>query len=146
MKQILRIILLVIGVVVTTSCGGNKGAGITVDSAWMRPAAATGATGAAYLVIHNEGNTDDQLLGATSAAAAAVEIHATLEMEGMMHMAPAEGGVIIPAGGTTTLEPGGTHIMFIGLTRALNPGDMVEMILTFAQAGAITVTAEVSKE
>jgi copper(I)-binding protein len=51
--------------------------------------------------------------------------------------------VDIPAGGTLTLEPGSFHLMFVGLREALEPGDTVEVTLSFRDAGSVKVTAQV---
>ena len=52
-------------------------------------------------------------------------------------------GIVIPAGGTVTLEPGGYHVMLMGLTGDLAAGQVVRLTLTFRTAGAIGVSAEV---
>jgi periplasmic copper chaperone A len=50
---------------------------------------------------------------------------------------------VIPAGGRLELHPGGAHMMLLGLTQALRPGDIVRLVLTFRQAGAVAVEAVV---
>ena len=50
----------------------------------------------------------------------------------------------VPANGEITFAPGGNHLMFIGLNRALNPGDTLVAQLTFEKAGTIPVTFDVS--
>jgi hypothetical protein len=41
------------------------------------------------------------------------------------------------------MKPGGYHIMLLGLTRDLKPGDTVNVTLTFDKAGRMTVDAPV---
>ena len=146
MKGRVGFALLMVLVVLAAGCGGKEGAGIQVESAWMRQSPTVGDSGAAYMVIRNQGESEDTLLAAASSAAAMVELHETMEMEGMMHMAPVAGGVTIPAGGEVELAPGGMHLMFMGLTQELTPGDTVEITLTFAQAGEVVVTADIREE
>src|SRR5215831_12475599 len=44
----------------------------------------------------------------------------------------------IPAGGRLELKPGRYHIMLIGLTRALKPGDRITIGVTLQQGGPLT--------
>ena len=59
----------------------------------------------------------------------------------MMEMRPLADGLAIPAGESVVLEPGGYHIMLIGLTGDLNAGESFTLTLTFEKAGEVTVEA-----
>jgi copper(I)-binding protein len=96
-------------------------------------------TGAVWFTITNGGETDDRLVSAASDAAATVEIHEMAMSNGTMTMSPLPDGLPVPAGETVVLEPGGYHIMLIGLTRDLKAGDSLDLVLTFETAGEITV-------
>jgi copper(I)-binding protein len=126
--------------------GSAAGGGIIVEEAWARaatrPSEGTGGTSAIYLLIRNEGAEQDQLIGATSDAAATTEVHRTQVEDGVMRMRPA-GPVEVPAGGTVTLQPGGLHVMLIDLQRDLVAGERVSVTLQFARAGGLPVDAEV---
>ncbi len=61
---------------------------------------------------------------------------------GVMQMREVD-SIVIPAGETVSLEPGGLHIMLLDLQTELEPGDTIEVTLVFAEAGEMTVTAEV---
>lgn len=100
-------------------------------------------TAAAWFVVTNSGSTDDRLVAASSDIAAASEIHEMTMTDGAMMMAPLEDGLAIPAGETVTLEPGGYHIMFIGLTRDLKAGESFTLELDFETAGPIEVTVPI---
>ncbi len=102
-----------------------------------------GAMGAVYMTIRNPGSQPDRLVKATTDAAKAVELHTvSQDNSGVMAMHPVD-GIDVPANGEATLQPGGFHIMLIGLTRDLNVGEQVTVTLTFAQAGDMTVAATV---
>jgi periplasmic copper chaperone A len=60
-------------------------------------------------------------------------------MLGMQPVARVE----IPAGGSLRLEPGGYHLMLVGLRKDLSAGDTIELSLRFEKAGEVTVTAQV---
>ena len=125
------------------SAGASGTAGVTVGDAWARPAAAGDQPGAAYLTITNGGGQADTLLGVTSPVAGSIEMHETsMDSSGMMGMHPVE-RIDVPSGGVVKLEPGGYHLMLVGLTRELRVGDTVELDLTFEHAGKVTVTADV---
>lgn len=66
----------------------------------------------------------------------------TMAGSGMMKMQPVD-KIEIPAGGTVKLEPGGYHVMMLDMGKTLNPGDTIEVTLTFEKAGTKKVTAEV---
>ncbi len=98
--------------------------------------------GAVYVLIQNRGREADTLLGATSDAATTVELHETRQEGGVMRMRPLP-KIDVPGGGRIEMKPGGQHIMLLGLTRDLHPGDRVTVRLRFEKAGEQTVEAEV---
>jgi len=100
-------------------------------------------TAAAWFTVTNNGDADDRLVSAKSDIAASTEIHEMKMSGGTMMMSPLADGLVIPAGETVTLEPGGFHIMYIGLTRDLKAGEEYELTLTFEEAGDVTVTVPV---
>lgn len=92
-----------------------------------------------YMTIRNTGDAPDVLVGGTASFAGMVQIH-EMTMDGeVMKMRPVEGGLEIPAGGEVVLEPGGYHVMFIGLKEPLREGDKRAVRLEFRDAGAIDV-------
>ena len=116
---------------------------VAVSDAWVRPAPTTDTATAGYLTITNGGGQNDALLSATSPVAGSVEVHETsLDSSGMAGMHPVD-RIPVPAGGTVKLEPGGYHLMIMGLSRTLAAGDTVELDLVFEHAGKVVVLAEV---
>ena len=65
--------------------------------------------------------------------------------EGMENktMQPKEGGITVPAGGSHELVPGGDHIMLMDLKRPLQPGEDVEVTVTFEDGSTLPVTAQI---
>ena len=53
--------------------------------------------------------------------------------------------VIINSKSTFKFQPGGNHVMFIGLRKKLKVGDLAETILYFKKAGIVKVKAVVRK-
>jgi hypothetical protein len=123
--------------------GGTAGAHeLTVgDLQFIHPhipqPAATAQVAAGYLAISNAGAEPDRLVGVSSTIAKSVSLHQSrVDANGVASMSPVE-MLEIPAGETVLLEPGGYHIMFMGLTGRFSEGDMLPVTLTFEKAGAI---------
>jgi copper(I)-binding protein len=118
--------------------------GIQVTDAWARPSVGPGKTTAAYMTIANDSASDDVLKGVRSPKVKVVEVHqTTVTPDGVMQMRKVEDGLPIPAGGSLALQPGGAHLMLIGLEEPLQPGDQVMLTLEFAKAAPLEVAVPV---
>ena len=100
---------------------------------------------AVYLTIVNSGDQPDRLVGAMTDVAEVAEIHQTRVEGGVAHMEPVKDGLTIPAEGQVVLEPGGYHIMLIGLKKPLQPGDRFTLMLHFEHSDPINVEVEVRR-
>ena len=56
-----------------------------------------------------------------------------------MKMNELHDGIVIPAGASVTLAPGGLHIMFMQLKSAFVEGGTVPVTLVFEHAGKVTI-------
>ena len=115
---------------------------LSITQPWSRAAGANG-TGAGFLTIRNAGSQEDRLVSASSPAARTVELHTHIRDGEVMRMRPVAGGIVVPAGQTVTLQPGGLHVMLIGLTEALRQGGEVPLTLRFEKAGEAQVMLHV---
>lgn len=113
-------------------------ASLAIEGAYARPAPA-GGMGGAFLTVVNPVSTTDRLLAAHTPIAQSVELHETIDDDGVMKMRPVQGGYEVPANGRLELKPGGKHLMFVGLSSPLTTGHDLELTLTFEKAGDITV-------
>lgn len=123
------------------SVGTTLAADIHVDHVWARASAGAALNGAAYFTIVNDG-APDRLVGIATPVAASAELHETLRDNGVMKMRPVPGLALVP-GQPVTLEPGGYHVMMMGLKQPLRADEDVSLTLTFEHAQPITVTAKV---
>jgi copper(I)-binding protein len=114
-----------------------KQGSITLDHIWARATVGTARPGVVYMTIINTGKTADTLTGARTAVAGEVQIHQTRRDGGVMRMVPLD-RLPIPAGGRAVLEPGGIHLMLMGLKAPLDLGDTFDITLLFEKAGAVT--------
>lgn len=118
---------------------------ITVNDAYSRITAPTVKMGAAFMEITNNGTKDDVLLGAKADVAKKIEMHITsVDKEGVMKMHEMKDGIPLPAGKTVQLQPGGLHIMLMGLKSPLKLNDTYPMTLTFKNAPEKTIKIEVN--
>ncbi len=109
----------------------------TVEHAWARATVAVVKTGAAYFTITGHGAAD-RLLSATTPVAERAELHMTGNDGNVMRMRPVD-GLAVPATGAVTLDPGGYHLMLVGLRQPLVAGQHFPLALTFQNAGAMRV-------
>jgi copper(I)-binding protein len=124
-----------LGLVLTPAVAAAA-ASIEAQQPWSRPAAA-GGTGAGYVTLVNKGPAD-ALVGAESPIAAKVELHDADMSGGVMRMRP-QSRVALPAGAQVSFAPGGRHLMFMGLKKALRRGDRVPATLRFASGAQLKV-------
>jgi len=117
---------------------------IIINDAWVREVPPGTSVSAVYLTIENKGD-DDKLVGMSSEAAENAELHtskvdengvATMEMIKILD---------IPSDNAVELEPGGMHIMLIGLKESLVGKESVNLKLVFDEAGDIVIEVPVKK-
>ena len=112
---------------------------LEISKGYSRATLPNAPVGGGYLTITNTGAEDDTLLSASSPVAGSVSLHETMMEGSTSKMADTSEGVVIPAGGTVMLEPGGLHLMFNDLKQRLIEQETVPVTLTFAKAGSIDI-------
>ena len=117
---------------------------LVIDDPWARPTHPGMPAGAAYLSITNRGAQEDTLLAARSPSAARVEFHRTSFESDMARMRPS-GTLTIEPGKTLTAAPGGLHLMLVELREPLVEGTTIPLVLTFRNAGEVTVQVKVER-
>jgi len=132
-------ILILATALLLSACGPEKG--MEVHEAWMRPVA-KGDNGAVYFVIHNHSSEADELTGASSDSAAAVEMHESKRNVDVMEMQPLE-SVPLEVYGEVKFEPGGLHLMLVDLKHDLNVGDEIGLTLHFKNSEDVNVRVPV---
>jgi copper(I)-binding protein len=116
---------------------------IEITDGWVRVSemsAAEGGMTGAFAVITNTSDKDISLIAGESEVAGLVEVHEVIEADGEMKMQPIAGGILIPAGQSVTLEPGGLHVMLMKLTRGLVEGEDIALTLKFEGHPDISVS------
>lgn len=111
---------------------------IHIADAWSPAPIGMAKAMAGYLEIFSMKETPDRLVGARSVQADRVELHGHSETDGVMRMRPVEAVEINPFGGAS-LEPGGLHLMIMGLKQKVAAGDHIPVTLIFEDAGEIEI-------
>ncbi len=110
-----------------------------IEKPWARATPKGARVGAGYFGLINIGTADDRLVSATSQVSDRVEIHTVSMDGGVMKMRRLTDGLVVKARGTVTLQPGGHHLMLIGLKAPLQKDQDFNVKLTFEKAGDIDV-------
>jgi periplasmic copper chaperone A len=138
----IRMLALVAGFVFAASAVLAQTGQLEVSNAWARATPGRSVPGAAYVTIQSP--TADKLVAVSSPVAKKAELH-TMSMSGMVMKMRPVASIDIPAGQAVTLQPGGLHIMLVGLAKPLQTGQSFPLTLTFEKAGSRTVTVAVEK-
>ncbi len=124
----------------TGMVSGENESGIQIMDAFAR---ASIPNGAVYFNVMNMGDAADAIISAESDVADVVELHETiLDEDQMMQMMPVE-QFDLPTAETVTLEPGGKHVMLLGIQEGLAEGDMISVTLNFANSDPISLMVEI---
>jgi copper(I)-binding protein len=101
---------------------------VTIADPWVRGTVGGMRATGAFMQINSK--TDVKLVAAASPVARTVEVHEMAVVDNVMRMRAVQ-AIAVEAGKPVMLEPGGYHVMLIGLEQPLAPGATVPITLTF---------------
>lgn len=137
-----RFLVLMLAGMLLSACGAPMSDAVEASDAWARAGMRDG-TSAVYMMLANGTSQDVELIGASSDAAAAAEVHLSqINADGVMQMLKQD-AVSIPSKKLLELKPGSYHIMMIGLKQDLNVGDSISVTLHFNGYEDVTLTVPV---
>jgi len=114
---------------------------VSIEGAYVRESIGRAPNSGAYLTL--TGTAADRLIAVASPAAERVELHThMMDDKGVMRMRPVAGIDVAP-GTPTRLQPGGFHIMLLGVRTPLIAGATIPLTLTFEKAGSVTLDVPV---
>ncbi len=103
----------------------------------------TGVSGA-YMSITNNGTDDVTLISVSAEGVGMAQIHeTTVDENDMASMQEIADGILIPAGETVDLMPGGLHIMLMQLENDLVEGETVAITLEFDNGTSVDFSAPI---
>jgi copper(I)-binding protein len=117
---------------------------VAIEKPWARATAPGATVAGGYMVIRNQGAAGDKLVSASSSASAKVELHVTMNDNGVMKMREVP-GYDVPARGEFELKPGGAHLMFVQIKRPFKEGEKIPVKLKFEKAGEVSAEFHVGR-
>lgn len=139
MKKV--IIFILVSAFLLSACAAKEG--IEVSDTWARTST-QGMNSAVYFVIQNHNAEADEIIGAVSGVADAVEVHES-KMDGDVMMMNHVESVMLEPSAKVEFKPGGYHVMLIGLKQDLKTGDEIEVTLQFRNSPDIKLTVPVKE-
>ena len=132
---------LAMALVLAGSAWATPASELAVSHAWARATPPGSTVGGAYLTIDNHGATPARLIAVSSSVASEAAVHVTQIAGGVagMHETP----LVVPAHGSVKLNPGGMHLMLMGLKAPLVQGSHFELRMNFEPGGVVTVSVPV---
>jgi periplasmic copper chaperone A len=115
---------------------------LEIRDAWVRESIGPAKTAAGYLELHNGGREAVTVTGVRSDSAARAQLHTTVRDGDVMRMRPLE-TIAIERGETVVLQPGGMHIMFMGVDEPLRAGMHVDLTVTLSDGSTVLLKAPV---
>jgi copper(I)-binding protein len=122
----------------------TQGAEVAIGDPYARAVPPGQANSAVFMSLENRSDQDQALVAAESDVSEIVELHTHIEEGGMMRMRQIE-KIDVPAGETVILQPGGLHVMLIGLRQALEPDQTIDLTLVFEDGSRMPVQAPVRR-
>jgi copper(I)-binding protein len=117
---------------------------IHIENAWVRAMPPSQPNTAAYMSVKNHGNRSVQITGAYSEPRARVEMHTSVEAQGMVTMKQLR-QVTVGPGEIVQFAPGGMHLMMLDLQRMPAAGEQVKLCLDFQSGASVCAQAEVRR-
>ena len=115
---------------------------VLVEDAYARAVPPGQLNSATFLQLHNNGADKVELVKAESSVAKTVELHTHEHDNGVMRMRQVA-SIPVDAKGMTSLQPGGYHIMLLGLNKDMAPGTEIDLKLSFSDGSSLSVTVPV---
>ncbi|EAR60673.1 copper chaperone PCu(A)C [Neptuniibacter caesariensis] len=117
---------------------------VTVKDAYARAVPPGQMNSASFMMLNNDEEKSVSLVSGSSSVAKVVELHNHINENGVMKMRQIE-KIDIPAKGMAHLQPGGLHVMLIGLKKDLMEGDNIDLNLEFSDGSSQELTIPVKK-
>lgn len=116
---------------------------LSIHRPWSRELPPVAPNGAAYFRVENGGSETVRIVSVSTPIADRAELHAHETDGGVMKMRHLH-EVEVPAGGEVSFEPGGLHVMLIGLKQPLTAGESYPLTVELDGAGTIEVTVRIT--
>ena len=122
----------------------HKSTGVVIHDPWVRSAPPNAPALGAFMQVHNNTNQDIKLISAHTSGYKDIQLHRTVDDNGMMRMVQQK-FMPIPTNGKLHLKPGSWHIMLINPVKVPREGEIVMINLQFDNGTSQTVSFKVRK-
>ena len=142
--QYIATVALIVATLISSgaSAADYKIGSLEIVAPWSRATPKGVASAIGYMTIKNTGTAPDRLVGGLADFARGFQLHSMVMKGNVAKMRDLEGVDIAP-GQTIEFKPGGSHVMFVGLTRPLAEGEHVKGTLVFEHAGTVQIEYDV---
>jgi copper(I)-binding protein len=123
----------------------QKNKHISFKAPWIRAMPPMAMTTAGYVEIHNSSYVADKLLKVWSSEVESIEIHQTKQDGNMLKMLPAD-NTSVPPKGKLVMQPGGYHLMMMGIKKPLIENEIIKVSFEFETAGIIDMNFPILKK
>ncbi len=121
-----------------------KAGNLLITSPWTYATPEGAKVWDGFMVLTNNGNEDDRLIGAAADISDSVEIHERGILNGVLMWRPSNLGIPIEAGSSVTLRLfTHHHLVFMDLKQPLVAGQTIKGLLRFQRAGEVEIEYEV---
>lgn len=142
MRAQVRIVAATTCLMMLAACSDSSVGEISVADTWVK--ASDEHMTSAFGTLSHSGDSDAVIVSVSSPSSESVELHETVMGEdGQMSMQEISGGFTMESGGELLLEPGGNHLMLIGLNEPILAGDTISFTATFDNGEEFTFDAVV---
>jgi copper(I)-binding protein len=140
----LSVVALLLGVTSAATLAESSAfpATVVISEPWIRANAPGLDVAAAYFNIRNSGKQAIVLSAVGTPAAASATMHMTVIAKGVSSMRELA-SVRIDAGETVKFEPGGMHVMLLGLRHPLQPGRSAALRFTLSSGASLQLNATI---
>jgi hypothetical protein len=136
--------LLVLTLAPCHAAEASDAARIQLENAWIAEAPPLSKVMAGYMKIQNPGKQPVAIEKITSADFSSIEIHRSVEKDGIARM-ERQDGINIAAGSQFELAPGGYHLMMFKPKKPFHAGDRSQLIFTFVDGNSAAFDVVVKK-
>jgi len=116
----------------------KKDDSISFNTPWVRAMPPMVMTTAGYVEIHNSSYVADKLLKIWSSDITLIEVHQTKKVGDVLKMLPAQ-NTSVPPKGKLVMQPGGYHLMMMGIKKPLIENETIKVYFEFETAGIVHV-------
>ncbi|MGM0516761.1 MAG: copper chaperone PCu(A)C [Pseudomonadota bacterium] len=117
---------------------------VTVKEPWVAEAPPTAMALAGFMTLENTDASERHLVRADAPGFERVELHRSVEVDGV-HRMQRQDSIDIPPNGSVELAPGGYHVMLIGVQEPKRDGDVIPLTLFFANGEEMTLSVPVKR-